>query len=132
MQFTNRTRTIGILALILGLVGSGCASSGGGGVSRTGSITRDELETVAASNAYEAVQSLRALWLRSRASPTPSDPNPQAVVYVDGTPRGGLAELRSISVQDIESIDFINGRDATTRWGTGHAAGVIAIRTRRN
>lgn len=132
MRFTSRTAQGGVLVVMLGLVGWGCASSGGTSSSRTGPITRVELESVAASDAYEAIQSLRSRWLRSRAARTPSDPNPEPVVYVDGTPRGGLQELRSLSVQDIETINFINGPDATTRWGTGHHAGVIDVRTRRS
>lgn len=132
MRALIRTRRLGIAVLTAGMVMSGCASGGSGGGSINGPITRAELETVPASDAYEAVQTLRSLWLRSRASPTPSDPNPQPVVYVDGAARGGLQELRSVSVQDIETIRYINGRDATTRWGTGHHAGVIEIRTRRS
>ena len=133
MRVLHRTRSCAVLTLAVGLAVSGCASGGGGGGgSLNGPITRAELETVAASDAYEAIQALRSLWLRSRASPTPNEPNPQPVVYVDGAPRGGLQELRSLSVQDIESINYINGRDATTRWGTGHHAGVIEIRTRRS
>lgn len=133
MRARPRVAQGGVFVLVLGLVGSGCASSGGSSSSaRSGPITRAELQSVAASDAYEAIQSLRSRWLRSRAARTPNDPNPEPVVYVDGTQRGGLQELRSVSVQDIETIRFVNGRDATTRWGTGHHAGVIDIRTRRS
>ena len=119
-----------LLAALLALVG--CASGGSGGTtSSIGPITRAELDQITASNAYEAVQTLRSRWLRSRASPTPNNPNPEPQVYVDGASRGGLRELRSVPIQDIEEIVFHNGRDATTRWGTGHAAGVIEIVTRR-
>ncbi len=123
------------LAMVAGLCVGGCATSGGGGGGSAGSpmgaITRAELDESSASDAYEAVQLHRSRWLRSRASPTPQDPNPQPVVYVDGARRGGLAELRTISIHDIEMIQFVNARDATTRWGTGHRAGVIEIMTRR-
>jgi hypothetical protein len=44
-----------------------------------------------------------------------------------GVRMGGLEELHSIRAADVESIRFINARDATTRWGTGHMGGVIEV-----
>lgn len=87
-----------------------------------------EVESNTAS-AYEAIQRLRPRWLRSRGS-TVSGGRFYAVVYVDGSRYGELGVLRSLEVGDIETIRFINSRDATTRYGTGHPGGVIAIATK--
>lgn len=117
----------GILAVV---VLTGCGSTG---ETRRGSgtITSEELAAVSASDCFEAVRTLRPQWLRARAAPTPRDPNPTPRVVVDGTARGDLSELTLISVSDVESIRLISARDATTRFGTGFAAGAIEVRTRR-
>jgi hypothetical protein len=56
-------------------------------------------------------------------------PVPLAVI-VDGARFGELNDLRNITVQDVESIRFIPGRDATTIYGTGYSSGVIEVTTR--
>lgn len=108
----------------------GCASGGEGRRSR-GAITAEELTSTGASDCFEAVRALRPQWLRARAAPTPRDPNPEPRVIVDGTPRGGLAELSLIPTADVESIRFMGSSDATTRFGTGYPAGAIEVRMRR-
>jgi hypothetical protein len=128
------------LGLLLGLsVGLGlagpvaCAGSGGGsGGSSFDPITQAQMEELTVSNAHEAVQRLRPAWLRHRGAASLQDPTPSLpVVYVDGSRRGSIEELERISVSDVEEIRYLPARDATTRFGTGHAAGVIEVRTRR-
>jgi len=51
-------------------------------------------------------------------------------VIVDGMPRGELDALRSISVFEIQELRFLNSGDATTRFGTGYAAGAIEVITK--
>ena len=54
------------------------------------------------------------------------------VVYVDNIRRpGGLSALYSIPSSMIQGMEFIGPADATTRWGTGHQAGVIRVVTGR-
>ncbi|MDH3222242.1 MAG: hypothetical protein OEO23_00890 [Gemmatimonadota bacterium] len=109
---------------------AGCASSG---ESRRGSgaITAEELAAVSTSDCLEAVRTLRPQWLRSRAAPTPRDPNPTPRVVVDGNARGGLEELSLIPASDVASIDYMSASDATIRFGTGFPGGAIVVRTRR-
>jgi hypothetical protein len=53
------------------------------------------------------------------------------MVYIDEVRTGGLETLQRISTQIIWEIRFINGRDATTKYGLDHGGGVIMIATRR-
>lgn len=115
--------------MVFGVLGA-CSTTG---ETRRGSgaITAEELQATAASDCLEAVRTLRPQWLRTRASPTPRDPNPTPRVIVDGTPRGGINELSLIAASDVESIRYISASDATIRFGTGYPAGAIEVRTRR-
>lgn len=79
--------------------------------------------------AYEAVVQLRPAFLRARGARSIRDPSPNArIVYVNDMRHGGIDVLRSIRVEEIDEIRFISAADATTRWGTGHAGGVIQVR----
>ena len=113
-------------ALAFGL--AGCASAGGGGGSGPRSsgnrIVLADLEGHEQLDAYQAIQRLRPQWLRSRGSGSP-------VLYVDGTRRGGMDELRSIRVADIQQLEYMSSSDASVRFGTGHQAGAILVNTRR-
>ena len=76
-----------------------CSTTGGG--TRRGSstvITREELSTLDISTAYDAVQRLRAHFLRGRGSTSIRDPNPVLpVVYIAGVKQGG-PEARRVEV----------------------------------
>jgi len=37
--------------------------------------------------------------------------------------------LARIPASDVKSIHHLNGRDATTRYGTGHGGGVLEVAT---
>jgi hypothetical protein len=135
---------------------SGCSSGGGSATSlapaptaspstattqtpRRGNselITQDEIAASGAKNALEAIQHIRPAMLRPRGSSTnqnvSGDSYSQAttlsvVVYMDDIKMGEPSQLSSVSVNNIREIRFINARDATTRWGTGHTAGVIQV-----
>lgn len=99
--------------------------------SRSGTITRDVLEGSSFLSAHNAIERLRPSWLRPRGAPTFTDPNPYPVVYVDGVRRGQLDELQFIAAEDVETIRHLSPNDATTLYGTGHAAGAILVTTLR-
>jgi hypothetical protein len=42
-----------------------------------------------------------------------------------------LSQLRTLSVDQIEQMEFVSASDATTRYGTGHPSGIIEVTTRR-
>lgn len=117
-------------------------------------ITEAEIARTTYSNALEIVQGLRPMMLRERptslgraqpaiAGPTtgaigqaaPSTPSEEApkgvIVYFDDMKLGGAATLQTIPALRIASIRYVNGRDAQTRWGVGHGAGVIHVLSRK-
>ena len=98
-------------------------------------ISRAEIDArgTNAHNAMQLIRRLRPAWLRSRGSNSFASPGAQyAVVYVDNIRRpGGLSALFGVPSTEIRMMEFIGPADATTRWGTGHQAGVIRVVTGR-
>lgn len=121
-----------ITALFLSVAAGGCASSGGSsGPSRDADvITSEELRTtdIQSENAYRAVQRLRPIWLRARSSNFSGD-RELPVVFVNGTRFGEIESLYNLSVTDIQRMEYLDSRDATTRFGTGYPAGAIMVTT---
>lgn len=121
-------RTVVRLALLTFLIGCGAMSGPRRGSSEV--LTREEIRTSSATTAYELLQQLRPQFLRSRGAMGVQDPRPvYPIVYLNDIRHGSLDILRSIGVEEILDVRFIGAADATTRWGTGHAGGVILIRT---
>lgn len=93
-------------------------------------ISTEELRASGQAEAFAAVQSLRPLWLRSRG-PTSITQGQQSVkVYLDGVLMGGPEQLRQIPTHTASSMRFVDGRDATQRWGLDHGMGAIVVATR--
>lgn len=86
-------------------------------------LTAQELAELPYDNAYDAIRRLRPTWLQRRAGGQAAYP----VVFIQDSRAGDLDRLRSIPLQDVAEIRFINARDATTRWGTGYRGGVIQV-----
>jgi len=133
-----RTRRRWLIGLILPgvwwTVVGGCVKQGGTGARYRGSdvITAEEARETSANDAYDVVQLLRPMWLRARAAPSLTNAaGGYARIYVDNVPlAGGTRELRTVPAGDIREIHYISPADATTRFGTGHAGGVIMVMTR--
>jgi hypothetical protein len=125
---------VGFLGLALSCQLFPACSTGGTGERTTRNrnlITLEELAPFAQLSAYEAVQQLRPRWLTAdRAVNVRGSGHLAPRLIVDGMPRGPLEGLRAISVHSIEEIRFMNSSDATTRFGTGYAAGAIEVITR--
>ncbi len=112
-------------------------SSGGGSPDE---ISREEIASLPDGDAYQIIQQLRPRWVRTRVTGTfgsvaaagdGGDGAIYAVVFVDDMRFGEIDSLRQIRSPEIERIEYINARDATTLYGTGYMAGVIRVRTRR-
>lgn len=117
-------------ALIVGLALGACASGSSSGSSFTSDrISRAEIEEAGPRTAYELIQNLRPVWLRWRGS-TSFTQETDVQVYLDGTHVGEREALRTIDTHNIESIEHLDARRATNRFGTGHVNGAILIRTR--
>jgi hypothetical protein len=97
----------------------------------TNLITRQQIVDSQAATAYDVINRVRPTFLRSRGRTTiSSGASEYAQVYLDGQKYGEIAILHSVPVDHIREIRFLNAADATTRFGTGHTAGVIEIITR--
>ena len=95
-------------------------------------ITFEEIRDRApdAKTAYDVVQRLRPQFLRTRPSGSIQNPTPVPVkVYVDGSSRAGVNALREILSIAVVDIIYLDGKDATTRYGIGHENGAIVVRT---
>ena len=119
-----------LLALFLTLVFVACAPRAPGAPRPNSNlITRAEIDEAGPSSAYNLIQNLRPVWLRERGAVSFTDETDLAV-YLDGTRLGGRGELRNIYTHNIESLEFLDARRATNRFGAGHVNGAILIRTR--
>jgi hypothetical protein len=131
-------RSAYVTALAASLLAAACASSpaGGSGATRAARphleynrITEAELANIDVQNALQAVQRLRPNFLQSHGGATTSiSQGPQyVVVYVDQTRMGGPSALAEIPINEVKEIQYLNGPDATQRFGTGHTAGAIVV-----
>jgi hypothetical protein len=141
---------------VLAALASGCASGGGSTTAsvapapaassnpttaqtpRRGNselITQDEISSAGVRNVLEVIQRLRPAMLRPRGSTTNQSASPEMsqatsltiVVYMDDIRLGETSQLSGVNIDNVREIRYINSRDATTRWGTGHTAGVIQV-----
>ncbi|MGH7501834.1 MAG: hypothetical protein ACREL7_08770 [Longimicrobiales bacterium] len=114
------------------LVVCACAGSRAQGARDRYLITEAEIEASAQLNAYEVVQALRPEFLRTRGTTSFRATEPvEAVVYVDGLRTGDPSTLRGVPREVVREIRYIDAREATTRYGTGHGGGVIMVSTKR-
>lgn len=116
--------------------GSEGGAGGPGGSSNPDVISLQELRRVGSQyeNAYELVRSSRSSWLnpRSASSLGGADSRPVRalpVVVLNGAPHGDVARLREFAVLELERLEYLAPRDATTRFGLGFDGGAILIWT---
>ena len=95
-----------------------------------GQITADDIAKTSARTAYDAVSHLRAGWLRPRAVTGVAWPS-GIQVYVDGFRLGGIQELRQINAKAIDSVEYLNGVEATHRLRIRNSDGAILVTMRR-
>jgi hypothetical protein len=89
-------------------------------------ITREQITENNFINAYDAVQAIRSNWLQAHGPNSFQTPS-EVIVYRDNVRLGGVEELRGMETMTIAYIRHYNGVEATSRWGVGHAAGVIQV-----
>jgi hypothetical protein len=127
----NRTQTLvgrTALALIAALAAAcGTAGSNGGG-GNPDLITREQVLSMPDGTAQTVIQRLRSGWLRPRPGSFSGQPD-LPVVYLNEMRFGGIDSLSRIPSTNIESIQYMNATDATTRYGTGYAGGLIRVNT---
>ena len=95
-------------------------------------ITHEEIIASLAVDAYDAVAKLRANFLASRGRTSfRSNESTLPRVFVDGLEYGPVSTLKLIPATDVAEIRLFRSWEATTAFGTGFMAGVIAVTTRR-
>ncbi|HEX6132441.1 MAG TPA: hypothetical protein VFZ24_00575 [Longimicrobiales bacterium] len=109
-----------------------CGATTGQTAARSGSapITANEIAGTGHTDVYALVQALRPQWLRVRGAGSVSGGSGQIQVYLDGSHMGGVNTLRQISVQSVGRVEYLDGLDATQRWGLDHGNGAIVVTTR--
>ena len=129
-------RTMGVGWMVLAGA-TGCASSRrgedvGGRVQRSDVIDRSQLAKSSAQNAYDAVRTLRPVFLASRG-PTSllrsRDSGTSPVIYLDNARFGDLSTLRNIPVDGIFEIRYFSATQAQLRFGMDHPSGAILVLT---
>lgn len=93
-------------------------------------IVRAELVELPGRSAWEAVDILNRRWLQIRRGFTLRGGPIYARVAVDGISRGTLDELRRWSTEEIDSMQYLNGPEATIKYGGGFPGGIIEVTTR--
>jgi hypothetical protein len=121
----------GMLLVSLCVLAASCGARSERGAARWDRmvITEAEMDASSHADAFSLVQSLRPQWLRVRG--TTSLAAPEVVrVYLDGSLLGGPEYLRQIPTHSISSLRYMDGLEATQRWGLDHGAGAIMVSTR--
>lgn len=111
-------------------------------------LTREQIVGSGATTAQQLIRAMRPEWMQPRgvnsfseiargsgsgagadASLTVVPGEDHILVYVDNARVGGTQNLADLPLADVQQIEFVEGPQATFRWGAGHAHGVILITT---
>lgn len=123
-----RTRHSWLDATLLAFVLSACASAhapGGASVERN-MLGGTEITNAGFVDAYSTVQSLRPQWLVARGA-TSFNRQETIKVYLDGSLLGTPDNLRQIATSSIASMQFMDGMEASNRYGLDHGMGAILV-----
>lgn len=93
-------------------------------------LQSDEIRKSGTSDALSAVRMLRPQWLRHRGVSS-INLRESIKVYMDNTLVGGPDYLRQITTSSVESMRYMDGLEATQRWGLDHGVGAIMVFTVR-
>ncbi|GLC25555.1 hypothetical protein [Roseisolibacter agri] len=127
-------------ALGVGACGGARATTGAGGgrvapgARSMAELRAGELAVVRdATSVFNAIERLRPLFFRPRPGPNAVHGSaPELSVYIDGSFAGAPDVLRSLAVQDVQVVRFVQPTQATTTYGTARAAdGVIEVTLKR-
>ena len=136
-----RKLLLGAVAIML----FGCSGGGSGSAAQPETATRtrgssnviaeSEIGTTQYQTALEIVQNLRPSMLIPRGVGSDATGLSAAsipiIVYMDDVRLGDPSSMTNIPANRVKEIRFLNARDATTRYGTGHSSGVILVTTKR-
>jgi hypothetical protein len=96
-------------------------------------ITLAEIQATEAETAYQIIQQLRPRWfVRNRGVRTFAAGGEATLrVVVDELPPRELEFLYQLPREILQELRFLDAREATFKYGTGHDAGIIEVTTRR-
>lgn len=121
---------LALLALFAGL--AGCASAGAGGTARTDQnlITSEEIQSVGAPTAYEAIDRLRPRWLRVTMERS-FNRSTEVVIFLDQHQLDNAEALRNVDADEIVRIRWLDSAQAGMLPGLGsrHVEGAIVVET---
>ncbi len=111
-----------------------CASAGGSGSGTYRDpvvISEQEIASSNESNAFNVVQRLRPLFLKTRGRSTINAGGSEyASVFVDGIYYGEINSLRNLLANQIQEIRYLNGPESAGKYGIRYGSGAIEIRTK--
>lgn len=119
---------VAIAALAVALPVVGCARPSGRSVRPPPLLhvlTAGEIALTGARDAHAAIEAARPAWLAAGGPLAATD---RVQVYVEETRYNDVLELRRIRVSAIREIQYMNGPEATSRYGAGHTGGALIVR----
>lgn len=120
-----------LIPFVLTLTACSASSGAKGSAPRDRALlTAEDIQKSGAVEAFTAVQTLRPHWLVKRGS-TSFRQTEIVKVYLDGNLMGGPDQLRQITTTSIESIRYMDGLEATQRYGLDHGQGAVLVFTKR-
>lgn len=130
------TKLIVLLGLSV-LVVSGCGGSREGNrmSSSREILTADELAKTSALNVYDAIRMRRPAFLTPRAARSLDAAGRSTAlpaVYLNGIYHGEVESLREILILDVKEVRYLDAKESTLMYGSGHVAGVISVTTKIN
>ena len=119
------------LVLLPGACYPGRATSGSG--ASPDLIGNWELQELSDYNALDAIRRLRPAWLRPGTRPAVAVGRSSTLprVHLNGVPLQSLEALEEIDASEVREMRFLNGPNASTRFGTGYVNGAILITLER-
>ncbi|HUQ99909.1 MAG TPA: hypothetical protein VM166_10670 [Gemmatimonadaceae bacterium] len=118
------------LFVVLACLACASASNPGRVMRDPNLLTKEEIASAHASNAYDAINALRPGFLRYRGQTTITGSDTgYPRVYLDRQAYGELSSLKNLEVGNIRSIRYYNAAEASTRFGLGNASGAIEVTT---
>ena len=123
----HRWAALSCLLLTLACASKSATKASG---SERGLLTTEEMIKAGYPDAFTTVQTLRPTWLQRRGINSFGRGRDEVKVYLDGSLLGGADALRQITVRSITSIRYLDGIQASERYGFDHGGGAIVVSTR--
>ena len=119
------------LAVILTVATACTAKTAPGTPMQRNMLSEPEMLKAGYPDAFTTVQTLRPHWMQRRGSTSLRGGGESIKVYLDGALMGSVEALKQITTRSIFSIRYLDGIEASQRWGLDHGAGAIVVSTRK-